>query len=114
MCGADGTLHEWNDLVSMSEYVVQCARFVPCEASTSCLHVRAVGTGNWPMYTQIWSTAEVCAAMARGDCFFIQSRDGTERARLAYGICSSCGMAETLDTEDPSARWKIRDLPLLP
>ena len=97
----------------MSEYVIQCARFAPCEADSTSLHVRAVATGQWPVYRRIWSMAELCAAMAGGDRFYIQSQDRAVRAQLEYRICPACQMAETIDTQDPIATLKIRDLPVL-
>ena len=97
----------------MSEHVVQCAKFMRCDVDAGVWHVSTVATGQWPMYRQIWSMAEVCNAMASGDRFYIQSRDTKETFLLRRTTCSACRSADTLETDDPLARVKIRDLPVL-
>ena len=51
---------------------------------------------------------------AAGDRFYIESQDRTVRAQLECRTCPACKMSETIDTQDPNATLKIRDLPVLP
>jgi hypothetical protein len=97
----------------MSEYVVQCAKFLLCPADSDSQHVYSVATGQWPLHNRIWLVTDVCIAMAQGDQFYIQSRETFEKFRLCCRKCPVCKAAETLETEDPKAGMKVWELHVL-
>lgn len=61
-------------------------------------HIKSIGTGDWPLYSRLWTPGDVLLASSQGARFYIQPPGSLNIVNLDCVICPSCSEAYALAT----------------